>query len=436
MVHGFLQTMIGGDQSDISPALVSVPGESRGTVRVALAETHAEFVRSGRIQVISGRVSSIGSASIRSTTATISSGETDVRIDEVDAIVSATGYTPVTALDFLADDVRKSLSFDAHSTRLPVLLENCQTSSSAVPELAFIGFYEGPYWPFMEMQARLIAERWLHDAQKIALPFEEPSRMIDLRQAMQSSAPDVPQYWFGDYLGYMEHNADVLKLHRNDGAFGPRGGCPSPARYLSVDAKELEDTGIMHDLHRTWRQCTVDGMFVARAVFRALQGTWTISRRISSNDASFNGTLEGTASFHPRSPTPDKSGERFDLEYLYIEAGSFTSANGMTMTARRRYVYRYSEATDKLSVWFVKPERDLEVDYLFHGLSFIPPAEAREAGACVAKADHLCVDDMYYTEYRLPMNGVSLPRFSIKHAVKGPSKDYIATTQYCRPTRA
>lgn len=208
----------------------------------------------------------------------------------------------------------------------------------------------------------------------------------------------------------------------------------SPARYLSADADKSEAGTIMRDLHQTWTACK-EGRFVARAAFRALQGNWNIRREIKSALPSFpSGTLEGQASFHPRSPTRDKTGQMFDFEYLYVESGTLLLSSGVSMNARRRYVYRYSEVDDTLSVWFVKPDNELEVDYLFHNMAFVSPTDAAREGACIAKADHLCVDDFYETEYRLPFKGIWLLRFETRHAVKGPSKDYISTTIYQRPS--
>jgi len=217
--------------------------------------------------------------------------------------------------------------------------------------------------------------------------------------------------------------------------FGEREGCISPARYLSEHSDTSETNAVMKDLYECWHACVDQGKYVPRAAFRALQGNWTINRHIESSDTAFSGTLEGEATFHPRYPTQDQTGQTFDLEYLYVESGVFRSSSGMAMKARRGYVYRYSEARDELSVWFVKPSSDLEVDYLFHNLRFVEPAEARQAGACTAKADHLCVNDMYWTEYRLPIEGIALHEFRVTHTVKGPGKDYVATTRYSRPRK-
>jgi hypothetical protein len=250
---------------------------------------------------------------------------------------------------------------------------------------------------------------------------------------MQARDLDVPQYWFGDYAGYMEELTTVLQLQRNDGPFAEREGAVSPARYLAPEDEKPEADKIMADMYKVWATCQTEGTYVPRAVFRALHGTWAVHRRITSTKGSFpSGVFSGTANFHPRFPTPDKSGAKFDLEYLYIESGTFTPESGASITASRRYVYRYSESKKQLSVWFVKPDRNLEVDYLFHNLAFASPEEAKEEGACVAEADHLCVKDMYETKYRFPLKGIALHTFQCTHTVKGPNKDYVALTDYRR----
>lgn len=286
------------------------------------------------------------------------------------------------------------------------------------------------------MQARLTAHRWLGGDLAPRRDYEDPERLLKVRQAFKERAAGAPQFWFSDYLGYLEDIAKHIGIDRNDNGFGIREGTISPARYKSEHVDPDEATAVMKDLHQVWHDCHIHGKFVPRAAFRALHGTWSIDRKIESAISTFpSGTLTGTASFYPRFPSPDKSGKTFDLEYLYIESGDFRTSTGYSMTASRRYVYRYSEARDELSVWFVKPDSNFEVDYLFHNLDFVKPAEARKEGALVAKADHLCVEDMYETMYRLPMKGVSLREFVVTHAVKGPHKDYVSTTSYSRPPK-
>ncbi|RMZ03842.1 hypothetical protein D0862_05518 [Hortaea werneckii] len=427
MVHNFLQGVVGGDQKDLgSDALQAPSGDDKASAYVALSESYSEYVRSGLIEVVSGRVERID-CDDTGTIARMRHGNDLSTLEDVGAVVYATGYTPSAALDFLADDVKDVLSYDTSSMRIPLILEQWQTSSREVPDIGFLGFYEGPYWGIMEMQSRVICQRWLGREAASQRPFEERDRLLKLRAAMQAKGEDVPQFWFGDYLGYMEDMADYLALQRNDQSFKEREGCPTPARF-AVEGDKDANINTVQDLHSLWHDCIENGRFVPRAAFRALQGSWRISRRISSQDPKFSGASEGQAHFHPRLPTADD----FDFEYLYIETGTFTSSAGLQMQASRRYVYRYCEVKDQLSVWFVKPNADLEVDYLFHDLHFSPPAENREQWACVAKADHLCVQDMYTTRYTLPLKGIWLPRFEVEHVVKGPAKSYVATTEFKR----
>ncbi|KAF7185247.1 Dimethylaniline monooxygenase [N-oxide-forming] 5 [Pseudocercospora fuligena] len=437
MIHGAIQGMVGGDQSDLGTAALTIPPEDpRSAVHVALSESYPEFVRSGLIEVQAGRVKGLDrDRGRKGATAEIerASGVTEVE-NEIGAVIYATGYSPASAIKFLPEDVKKALHYDPSSLRLPLILSGWQTTTSEVSDLAFLGFYEGPYWPMIEMQARYTAHRWLSQdsSAPVIRPYEEPSKLLDLRETMKARGNDVPQYWFGDYLGYMEEISSFLNLERNDAPFtSDREGCGSPARYLSSDSDKSQANAIMLDLHKTWTACTQEGRYTARAAFRALQGNWNISRTIDSKLPTFpSGILKGTASFHPRKPT-SKTGD-FDFEYLYIETGTLKLSNGAQMTARRRYVYRYSESRDELSVWFVKPDNDLEVDYLFHNLTFQNPA-SEEAKGLVAKADHLCIKDMYWTTYKFPMKGISLQNFETKHTVRGPEKDYIAKTEFLRP---
>lgn len=432
MVHRLMQSIVGGDQSDISASLVAPKGDSRGTAYVALTESYPEYVRNGLIEIVPGRVKEIGEDSMGNSSALVESNGKEIKLDNIGAVIYATGYSPIPALDLLDDDTKAAVGFDADSLRLPLLTEQWQTATKGVPNLSFLGFYEGPYWPMMEMQARLTAHRWLNGAVSDQRWYEAHDGLLGLRDSMQRKSKDVPQFWFSDYLGYLEDIANELGLERNHRSFGHREGCTSPARFLSPKTDKAEADAIMDELHTVWYECIENGRYVPRAAFRALHGEWRIHRTIESVAGTFpSGTLDGMASFHPRLPTS----KLYDLEYLYIESGTFTTKTGFTMTANRRYVYRYSEANDTLSVWFVKPDRPLEVDYLFHNLAFAKPADARKAGACIAKADHLCVKDTYWTEYRLPLTGIALRRFEVTHTVKGPDKDYVATTSYERPQK-
>jgi hypothetical protein len=234
----------------------------------------------------------------------------------------------------------------------------------------------------------------------------------------------------------MEEASRTLGLTRNDAPFkGPRDGMVAAARYLPVDASQLrhrEAHTTMHSLHGAV-QVMQAGKYRARAVFRALQGYWQLERQLTSKRPDMpSGVFRGKAVFHPRNVTNDD----YDGEYLYIETGTFTTSTGFNMSATRRYVYRYCEARDELSAWFVKVDDDRAVDYLWHTLAFapVPVVEAAENASVnvTAKADHLCDNDFYETSYAFPLRVISLPEFSVQHAVKGPAKDYIGSARYWR----
>lgn len=54
------------------------------------------------------------------------------------------------------------------------------------------------------MQARLTAERWLQGNIAPKKPYESEEELEKLRKHMHDEELDVPQFWFSDYLGYME----------------------------------------------------------------------------------------------------------------------------------------------------------------------------------------------------------------------------------------
>jgi hypothetical protein len=56
------------------------------------------------------------------------------------------------------------------------------------------------------------------------------------------------------------------------------------------------------------------------------------------------------------------------MEYFYLEEGQFVTTTGLNLSAKRSYVFRYSETTEKITAWFTKEDRS--VDYFFHELEF------------------------------------------------------------------
>ena len=173
-----------------------------------------------------------------------------------------------------------------------------------------------------------------------------------------------------------------------------------------------------------------------KRLFKALKGSWRLKRYLHSAIATYpSGTLEGTATFHER-PSTDPA---YDIEYLYTENGQLVTEHGFSLSASRRYVYRYRESMEQISAWFVKPEDSETVDYLFHVLGFeisasklFEPRAADTAEHATAHAHHLCIDDNYQVGYVFSSQALNLNSWGVKYTVKGPSKDYVADSRYYR----
>lgn len=174
----------------------------------------------------------------------------------------------------------------------------------------------------------------------------------------------------------------------------------------------------------------------SRNIFTALEGRWKLVRHLKSVISTYpSGILEGTAVFEKRSPTDPM----YDAEYLYIEHGILTAEQGFSLTASRRYVYRYEKYSDKISAWFVKPDDGSAVDYLFHNLNFKSLSGAssklNEKGSIdifTAMGHHPCVDDNYQADYSFQFKGFTLDGWNLKYTVKGPKKNYVADAGYVR----
>ena len=106
---------------------------------------------------------------------------------------------------------------------------------------------------------------------------------------------------------------------------------------------------------------------------------------------------------------------------------------GFEMRADQKYIYRLSPEDEKISVWFVKemPAGRLDVDYLYHELEF-----DRKDGRWIARGDHLCDMDMYWSLYDFRMAQEDgkpvLSLWGLRHQVRGPQTDYTSDTAYQR----
>ena len=175
---------------------------------------------------------------------------------------------------------------------------------------------------------------------------------------------------------------------------------------------------------------TISRSLKTGAMFAGLKGDWKVVRSLESAIPAYpSGIFDGLATFRERIP----SDPAFDNEYLYVEDGHFQTQQGFTLSATRRYVYRYQLDSNQISAWFVKSEDGITVDYLFHVLDL--SATTPETETISVKAHHLCNEDNYWVQYLFPYRDSNLNKFSIKYAVNGPNKDYTADATYTRDTK-
>ena len=333
--HDFLNKYIGSDQSDIGVPELALVGEARSQPPfVSLSDEYTEFVRSGNIRVIRGKVTG-KSPDHPNSIIVDDSGDKKV-VKDVEAVLLATGFDASPSLDFLPEEVLQTLQFDPTGDEFPLALNVNSAVSRAIPSLGFVGFYRSPYWGVMEMQARYLGRLWSGDgdAAKALEQDETMDTMLKLRRDPRRS-----QFPMGDYAYLMESFASILGIKR----FQPektevRTGLVLPARYSYDVASEKQKTqrGLaLTRFYNTFSQSETEMRYLAHAVFRAIQGDWKLEREITSFIKSYpSGKLTGTAKLLPRYATE----KGFDLEHLYLEKGDFTTTTGVHFSASRRCV--------------------------------------------------------------------------------------------------
>lgn len=449
-MNGIFLNALGTDQSAFSPLLYVDGATKTQPPYLAVSDWYCDFVRSGLISLSNGKFESISG-----NTAKLDDG---TQIDDVVAIVLATGFDPSPCVSYLPSKILKTLNHSPRHTEQPLALAFHGTHHPDVTGLGFVGFYRSPYWGVMQMQARFLAQYWSTpiDARPEALELKLKSdksiqRTLDLRDD-----PRLSQFPMGDYPFLMQEFSEALSIPRVDPSLS---GIPTlsynslpldmltPARYPSPS----DDASAKADAEKL-RQDTVhvarDGLttprFMPRAVFRSLLGTWKLERELTSTLPTHpSGHFSGTARFLLRDKTSDglqcarqslgssDPDEDRGMEYLYIEDGEFKTEQGFGFRASRRYIWRYNEKEESLSVWFAKPGDPKRADYLFHEIEFLQPENGCEKGWS-AKAGHLCIDDYYDVKYNFAFQAVNLQNWSIEYTVKGPKKDYSIKGEYTR----
>ncbi|KAL5356853.1 hypothetical protein BJX96DRAFT_143496 [Aspergillus floccosus] len=317
--NAYFRGLLGRDYEDIGS--VGVPPESGTTEEVlpswvAIGDDYAEYVRAGSIKPTLGRVLAITRDENGTTTVNIErDDQSTVSLNQVGAIVLATGFTPYVSLSFLPADVLLQLEHCKTDPFIPLVLDGKGTSHAEVPELGFVGFYRGPYWGVMEMQARSLGEKWFRAGQGIRFSDEELAQKQQERQKVGELRAADPrfnraQFPMGDYVGLMESFARDLGIERTPlKELGERRGPVVPARYLGRGDGSSQANLIITSLRDTLSSAVGCPVGVAAAVFRALHGRWNFSRTYRKDGA--GDVQSGTLTFYPRYPSVD-----CDKEYV------------------------------------------------------------------------------------------------------------------------
>ncbi|KAJ6022588.1 hypothetical protein N7460_012983 [Penicillium canescens] len=351
---------------------------------VAIGNDYAEFVRAGTIQAAMGRVVSVQSnhdTKLALVEYILPNGDA-VMIDNVAAIVMATGFMPYKSLSLLPEDVLSALEYSTEDPFSPLILDKGGTVRSEIPDVGFVGFYRGPYWGVMEMQARYLGKLWYgQDEAVVCQTADQREGLRSLRRADPHLARG--QFPMADYVGLMESFARDLGIERSILSGDSRSGPVVPARYLygtdttrsnrddvlAVPNKEavrtlddLQDSLIYH--HDAAQKAA------ASAIFRALHGSWRSTKQSSGLNASGSGGFTGNLTFYPRYPTSPI----YDREYLCEENTPIEQA---TPQERKRFIMRLAEtasdtATSRIEIWSVDLADKLSAGVFVQNLELEP----------------------------------------------------------------
>jgi hypothetical protein len=350
----------------------------------------------------------------------------EIVIDDIIGVINATGFRA--GVPWLPNDVsaalgglpKNEIGTDFGHNRIPYLLREFSTYNDSVPDLAFVGYYEGPYWGVAELQARLVARRWAGQAGFVdGQGAAELVDLVELRSLIRQRDPRIPPFWMGDYVGVMEAAARELGLAR-DSALEPPNllgetGPVLPARYVAPDGDKREARKTLGELS----SLSLPLRFLPAAVFRNLQGPWFVQTpNLEPGRLDLN---IGVANWYPRHPTHPL----YAAEYLCRhEVEMKSSEENPDLAVDRWDVWRYNEAKDEISVWSI--EHDKKVDELLFKLRFDGSSvevdsfwKREEAGWLASLPDLYRVNcDITLTGFLFPFTGAFFRIFEASAVVR------------------
>ncbi|KAJ5832134.1 FAD-dependent pyridine nucleotide-disulfide oxidoreductase [Penicillium riverlandense] len=348
----YFHSLLGPDYERFGHAHQPYNGDEADTRApwVAIGNDYAEYVRSQAIERTMGRAVSVQHGSqdgLASITVKVHGGQIKT-IDRVTAIVLATGYTPFDSLSFLPDDVLSALEYSAEDSHSPLILDKGGTVRSEMPDFGFVGFYRGPYWGVMEMQARLLGQIWSTDNDLAHFSKTEDQR--ESLRALRLADPGLRrgQFPMGDYVGLMESFARDLGIRRAELSESEgRPGPVAPARYVyppvssTNPSKDQATMNVEAKTSLNFLKSTLASSesTATEVIFRALHGTWQVHRTHTWSHNGGTENVHGSVTLHPRylfNPALDK-------EYVCHEFEQSVSAHGRSFSLRNSWIFRAPE---------------------------------------------------------------------------------------------
>ncbi|KAL4964575.1 uncharacterized protein BDV14DRAFT_76307 [Aspergillus stella-maris] len=447
--HKFFYDTLGKDYSQTG--CVGFNDQRRASDRppwMGISDYYAEFVRSGAIKTIKGRVISTNNGGSGLTRIDINTPFGQKSLNDVAGMIMATGFKPSDSLSFLPQDVLSRLEYSKDDDFIPLILDSYSSSHSDIPDLGFVGFYRGAFWGPAELQAQMHADTWAAvnsesvSSESLAISADEHlarsaerERVRDLRNVQPTHRRG--QFILGDYVGLMESLARTLGRKRlpmgNDYATNENQKGPvMPARYAAMakhgDTKldlTQKEVDITMEAVRGQSGQLLAGVTVA--IFRALQGNWKYER--SGNipmHACGKTKYFGKAAFHPRYPScPDH-----EAEHLCEE-----SMDGLQ--AAQKLIYRLcniSRYSDESGISVSSADDANAATGRVRKLDVLPTGDLLDSGAILIKAYSVDAFTKERHEYEFYFDRVAITKWYHRfYSDDGRGGAIRSETRYSRP---